>query len=74
MSFAIVSMSLIANAKDIDKFFPWNLGTIAQIYPISDVDKNVSEDNKDYIYTTVIFRLAENILNQFFNSSVNPKK
>ena len=74
MSFVQVSMSFIVNAKDTDKFFPWDLDPIAQMYPTSGVNKNVNEDNKDYIYATVIFRLAEDILNQLSNPFVNPKK
>ena len=74
MSFSQVLMSLIANTKDTDKFFPQNLDTIAQMYPTSDVDKSVSKKNKDYIYATVIFRLAEDILTQLSNLFVDPKK
>ena len=44
------------------------------MYSTSSVDKSVGENNKDYIYATVIFRLAEDILNQLSNSSVNLKK
>ena len=40
---------------------------------ISSVDKSIDEDNKDYIYVIVIFKLAEDILNQFSNLFVNPK-
>ena len=67
-------MSLIANAKNTDEFFPWDLNTILRMYSTSDVDKNVGKDNKNYIYTTAIFRLVKDILNQRSNSSVNPKK
>ena len=63
MSFTQVFISFIANARDIDKFFPWDLDIIAPMYPTSSVDKSISEDNKDYIYAMVIFRLAKYILN-----------
>ena len=74
MSFTQVFMSLIANARDKGKFFPWDLDTITWMYPTSGVDKSISEDNKDYIYITVIFRLAKDILNQLSNPFVNSKK
>ena len=66
-------MSFIVNVKDTDKFFPWNLDIIARMYLTSGVDKSVGEDNKDYIYAMVIFRLAKNILNQLFNPFINPE-
>ena len=50
------------------------MDTIAQIYPIFGVDKSVNKNNKDYIYTTVIFKLIEDILNQLSDLSVNFKK
>ena len=38
------------------------------------MNKNVDENNKDYIYAIVICRLVEDILNQFSNLFINPKK
>lgn len=63
------------DVQDVDEFFPRDIPELLAKYPITDdINKETVENNKDYIYATILLRLSEDIIDLQNHSSESKKQ